>query len=273
MVLPVPPPANAATVGSDGSDSDAPETVTLTQSKKHSQKHDAVIQQVHAAQKEKKRLRNQQRDKKLKEQAENTKKKRKAKEMIEDVGLQARMERVMPDGDEGQDHSTDEEWMGTGEGSSEMDDDDVGDDIGEEEDRGDDHEAYSEDESVDTASATPPSAQPRRNPKHLPDHLFTAAFSQAKKAASHAKDSSKRKATDDGRSSRSARKRARSNVSPKDLLIGYVSFQVHLHSAYTFLTGFPVREQSERCRKTNIHLALAQFLLPKSESSSIEHSR
>ena len=233
--VPSPPPANAATTGGDDSDSDAPETFTLTQSKKHSQQHNAAIQRVHAAQNEKKRLQNQQRDRRLKEQAENVKKKRRAEEMVEEVELQARMERAMQeavDEEEDEDQSTDddEEFMGIGGDSSGVDEDDVGDDMDEEEERDDDYEAFSEDESMETSPCvTPPSTRPRRNPKHLPDHLFTAAFSQAEKAKSYPKVTSKRNATDDGRSSRSTQKRAWSNAKPKDILIGCVSFQISPH--------------------------------------------
>jgi len=75
----------------------------------------------------------------------------------------------------------DEEFMGTGEGSSRVDEGGAGSEIGEGKEEGDDDESYSEDEGMNT---TPPTAQPRRNPKHLPDHLFkfAAAFSQAEKA-------------------------------------------------------------------------------------------
>jgi len=199
-------------------DSDAPEAVSLSQSKKHSKIHEAAIQQAQAAQKEKTRLRNQKRDKKLKDQAAHSKKKLKEKDAEEDPQLHARMERALreavdeAEGTESNDSDDDDETFPDFEAASspvsgDEDDDDNGDEM-----------------DAEPTSTQPPSpAQPKRNPKHLPDYLFTSAFAaQAEKAKSLSKSSSKRKATDDEDLTQTSqkRKRARSTAVPKDVLIG-----------------------------------------------------
>ena len=78
--------------------------------------------------------------------------------MVEDAGLEARMDRAMQeaeDEEEGaKDRSTDDdkEFMGSGAGSSGVYESDAGDEMDEGRGEGDDDESYSKDESMDTAS-------------------------------------------------------------------------------------------------------------------------
>jgi len=59
---------------SSGSDSEATEAVALVHSKKISQKQDADFRKTHALVREKKKLKNRQRDQKLKERAASNRK-------------------------------------------------------------------------------------------------------------------------------------------------------------------------------------------------------
>jgi len=206
-------PSHADSTSSD--EEDAPESVSLIQSKLHVKQRDDVLKRVHAAEKKKKRMRNQERDRRLKEQAEGSKRRR--REDAGDVNLEARMERAMQeaeaemgddgDDDEGADFGEEEDgdFMGIDAVSAESSE---GDNPGEE-----DEDSEEGDEEMDTDEEEPP-AKLKSNPNHLPDHLFTAAFS-----SKSAKPPLKREATD-GVPTRKARKRVRSNAPLKDLLIG-----------------------------------------------------
>ncbi|KAF8060723.1 hypothetical protein FPV67DRAFT_1564076 [Lyophyllum atratum] len=211
-------PSHADSASSD--EEDAPESVSLAQSKQHVKKQEDVLKQIQAAEKEKKHLRNKERDRRLKEQAEGSKRKR--KENAGDADLEARMERAMQeaeaemgedgDSDEEGDFSGEEEedFMGIDAGSGESSEEgDSGD-----EDEDEDSEDEDEDEEMITDDEQPLAAASKPNPNHLPDHLFASAFStKSPKAAS------KRKANVDA-PIRKARKRVRSNAPPKDVIIG-----------------------------------------------------
>ncbi|KAG5650530.1 hypothetical protein H0H81_011919 [Sphagnurus paluster] len=210
--------AMAASYAESGSsdEEDAPEIVSLSQSKKNIKDRDNVLKQIETAEKEKKRLRNKERDRRLKEQAEGSKRKR--QEKAGDGELEARMERAMQEAqaEDSDDKVGDEdEFKGiaglSGESSAEGgsgndDDDEMSEDeeLTEDEDMDDDS-----DEGMDEEQPTPRS---KSNPNHLPDHLFASAF-----AAKSAKAASKRKSTEDAPA---PRKRKRTKTSPKDLIIG-----------------------------------------------------
>ncbi|RDB27407.1 hypothetical protein Hypma_004361 [Hypsizygus marmoreus] len=192
---------------SGSSDSeDAPETLSLAQSKQHVKKQEDVLQQVQAAEKLKRKARNQERDRRLKEQAENSKRSRGDR----DADLQARMKRAMQEaeaemGEDGsEDDDEDEDEFRGIDGSSGAEED---------KDESEEDESGSEDESdEDEEMAVPLRSKP--NPNHLPDYLFEAAFS-----SQSTRSSLKRKAKDDV-PTRKARRRTRSNASPKDVLMG-----------------------------------------------------
>ncbi|KAF5376913.1 hypothetical protein D9615_007313 [Tricholomella constricta] len=187
---------------------DAPESVSLAQSMKNVKKQDDVLKQIHTAEKEKKKLRNKERDRRLKEQAESSKKRRKKDEG--DADLEARMERAMQEAEaessEDSEFEDEEEFMGIDVGSRESSEEE---NFGEEEDDDEDDEMDTDEENSE------PPAKLKANPNHLPDHLFASAFSSSSKST---KVASKRKATEDTPARK--RKRVRSNAPPKDLLIG-----------------------------------------------------
>ncbi|KAG5351257.1 hypothetical protein C0989_007234 [Termitomyces sp. Mn162] len=191
------------------SEDDAPETVSLAQSKRSIKQGDDALQRAHAAEKIKKKLRNKEKDQRLKAQAENSKRKWE-KRNDSDANLLARMERAMQeateemdgDGDLGEDgHDGDEdgeEFKGladdSGQGSDNLDAD-----------------LEDDDEAMDSDEETTPTT----NPNHLPDHLFTSVF-----ASTNTKAASKRKTKEDPATRSKPRKRARSDAAPKDVLIG-----------------------------------------------------
>ncbi|GLB36849.1 hypothetical protein LshimejAT787_0311360 [Lyophyllum shimeji] len=209
--------APSRAISASSEEEDAPESVPLSQSKHHAKQHDAMLKQIDAAEKDKKRMRNKERDRRLKEQAENSNRRR--RENLGDAELEARMERAMQEaeaemGEDGDDvdalddsgDEQDEEFAGIDAASAEGSEDYSEKDEDSSEEEEEDEEMGTDEEDTAVKSKT--------NPNHLPDHLFTSAFS-----SKSAKAASKRKATDDV-PTRKARKRVRSNAAPKDLVIG-----------------------------------------------------
>ncbi|KAG6827438.1 hypothetical protein H0H92_011793 [Tricholoma furcatifolium] len=201
---------------SSSGEEDAPEGISFAQSKRNVKKGDSALQKAHAAEKQKNKLRNKERDRRLKEQAVNSKRKRKEGLQESDADLQARMERAMQDAENEVDSDGDsegdvfdgieeDEFKGIDSGF----DEDSGEGSGSESSQGSPHD----DEDMDFEQTE----TPRINPNYLPDSLFTSAF-----ASTTTKSVSKRKATDDnipGTRGKS-RKRTRSNHQPKDVLLG-----------------------------------------------------
>jgi hypothetical protein len=223
---------------SEDEGSDAPEAVSLSQSKKHIQKLETTRKNAEIAQRQSKREKNRERDRKLKERAEKNKDetavkisaKGKAK-VIEsrsgDDELQARMERAMQeaqeesseDEDEDKAESTSqfEEFEGISVNFEEDEDEDSsidGDHTEEEDD-----ESQAEDDSEDDAvHEEPPKSQKTRfNPDHLPDELFAAAFASKPKRKTLAENTEK---DNDAAIFRPKKKRKSSNIQ-KDVVIGY----------------------------------------------------
>ncbi|KAK0457762.1 uncharacterized protein EV420DRAFT_1643619 [Desarmillaria tabescens] len=152
---------------SSDEDDDAPEAVSLSQSKKLIQQQNSSIRKFENAQKEKKRAKNRERDRKLKEQAQG-RKKGKGKEAVEededededegnsgdegDNDAIARMRRAMKDAEEESDEDMDDDV----EMHVEEDEDEEADESDEEEEEFHGFDA------------------PRKS-NHLPDHLFASA--------------------------------------------------------------------------------------------------
>ena len=141
-------------------DEDAPESLSLQDSKRTVRRRAANLLQFEASENEKKRARNRQRDKRLKEQAEIPKRRRK--------DAQARMERAMLD-------AAKEEREG--EGSSEHEDTDVDEDSSDGSSQDEDIEG-DEDEQMGSDDGSDQEDDTKRNPDYLPDHLFVSAFSK-----------------------------------------------------------------------------------------------
>ncbi|KAG6865212.1 hypothetical protein C0991_004413 [Blastosporella zonata] len=188
-------------------DEDAPESVSLAQSRRNIKKGDDALQKAHAAEKSKKKLQNQGRDRRLKEQAENSKRRR--NEELEgegDAELQARMERAMQEAAAEMDEDGD---------SGDADEDEFkGIDINSDEYSGEGSEGSGAGEDSDEEMKSDDEPGAKSNPNHLPDHLFATAF-----ASTTTKATSKRKANQDP-PTRKTRKRTRSNATTKDVLIG-----------------------------------------------------
>ena len=179
-------------------DEDAPESLSLQDSKRTIRRQAANLLKFEASEKEKQRARNRQRDKRLKEQAEIPKKRRK--------DAQARMERAMLDAaEEGRE----------GEGSSEHEDqEDVDKDSS---DGGSQDEDIEEDEDEQMGSDDPSDQEDdtKRNPDYLPDHLFVSAFSKPTATSKTISQSSAQAKLPRKASKRRLR-------SAKDIVVGYV---------------------------------------------------
>ncbi|KAG6885678.1 hypothetical protein C0992_004969 [Termitomyces sp. T32_za158] len=212
-----------------GSEDDAPESVSLAQSKGNIKKSDDALQQVHAAEKLKKKLRNKEKDRRLKEQAENSKRKRKN---AGDVNLEAQMERAVQgaaeemnedddSGENGSSNDEDEEDFRGICGDSEEDSGQVSDDI--------DPDREQDDEEMDFEDRQ----TTKTNPNHLPDHLFASAF-----ASTTGKTPLKRKVKQGSSTRSSPIKRSRSNAAPKDVLIGWLTYTQKVTLTRSICWGF-----------------------------------
>ena len=189
---------------SDSSDDEgagAPETISLTQSKKDIQKLDAEVKKVQIAVRQSKRRRNREVDRKLKERANANR----GGEDKEDE-LEARMQRATQEADE----EMDEGESGSESGSDSENSGDDDDDDDDEDEQGSKQEEEEEEEEAEILFQK----QRTYNANHLPDELFTAAF--ASKAPTP-----KRKTTEEDTSHpKTAKKRKRSHTQ-KDLIVGY----------------------------------------------------
>ena len=224
---------------SEDEGSDAPEAVSLSQSKKHIQQLETTRKNAEIAQRQSKREKNRERDRKLKERAEKNKDeaavkisaKGKAKVIESQSGddeLQARMERAMQ---EAQEESSEDDDDDKAESSSQFDEfdgisvngeEDVDEDSsidGDHTEEEDDDESQAEDDSEDDGvQEEPPKSQKTRfNPDHLPDELFAVAFASKPKRKTLAENIEK---DNDATISRPKKKRKSSNIQ-KDVVIGY----------------------------------------------------
>jgi hypothetical protein len=194
---------------SESENDDAPESISLSRSKKDTQKLDAERRNAEVTQRRIKREKNRNMDRKLKERAVTNKKgkvsvdgiiverrKRRKVDAEKDEGqsdkpdeLEKRMRRAMKDA-EGEDEleGNGEEFMGIDKGEGAAEDD------------------YSSSGIDDNETGVV------SNPDHLPDELFAAAFSS----------SSKRKILGKELKPPATKKRKKSSSSSKDTIIGFV---------------------------------------------------
>jgi len=194
---------------SDGED--APEVITLAQSKKDIQKLDAELKKAEIAARKSKKSQNREMDRKLKERADMN---RGGKQMKGDEvgGMEARMYRAMQEAQE----EMDEEGESGSVGDSEKDD---GDKEEEQEDDSSlkDDQGSKEEGVEEEAEVLPPNPLTKKtlNANHLPDKLFTAAF--ASKAST-----SKRKAPDDEEDNppKQTSKKPKRPHTRRDLIVG-----------------------------------------------------
>ncbi|PBK65792.1 hypothetical protein ARMSODRAFT_960678 [Armillaria solidipes] len=172
---------------SSDEDDDAPEAVSLSQSKKLIQQQNSSIRQFQNAQKEKKRAKNRERDRKLKEQAQGRKKGRgKDEESSGDEGDDdaiARMRRAMKEAGEESDEDMDAEMY----------------------DEEDEEEESDEEEEEFHGFDAP------RKSNYLPDHLFASAAASVPSVEKKTKSKSSKEAE-------KTRKRKRSTA--KDRVLG-----------------------------------------------------
>ena len=184
---------------SDGED--APEIISLAQSKKDIQKIDAELKKAEMAARKSKKSQNREIDRKLKERADMN---RGGKQKGDEVGgLEARMYRAMQEAQE----EMDEEGESGSLGDSEKDDDDK--------EEQEDVSSLEGEEEEKEAEILPPNPLKKKtyNANHLPDELFTAAF--ASKTST-----SKRKAPDDDPPKQTSKKPKRSHTR-RDIIVGY----------------------------------------------------
>ncbi|KAK0203000.1 hypothetical protein DFS33DRAFT_1344211 [Desarmillaria ectypa] len=183
---------------SSDEDDDAPEAVTLSQSRKLIQQQNSSIRQFENAQKEKKRAKNRERDRKLKEQAQG-RKKGKGKEAVDEG------EDRESSGDEGDNDAIARMRRAMKEAGEESD-----------EDMDDDAEMHDEEEESDEEEEEEFHGfdAPRKS-NHLPDHLFTSA---AASVPSSIEKKAKSKSPKEAEKTRK-RKRSTSNKA-KDRVLG-----------------------------------------------------
>ncbi|KAK0434592.1 hypothetical protein EV421DRAFT_1909247 [Armillaria borealis] len=173
---------------SSDEDDDAPEAVSLSQSKKLIQQQNSSIRQFENAQKEKKRAKNRERDRKLKEQAQG-RKQGKGKEDEEsssgegDDDAIARMRRAMKEAGEESDEDVDVEM----------------------------HDEEDEEEESDEEEEEFHGFDAPRKSNHLPDHLFASAATSVPSVEKKTKSKSSKEAE-------KTRKRKRSTA--KDRVLG-----------------------------------------------------
>jgi hypothetical protein len=189
-------------------DDEAPESLSLEESRRDVQKHTDKLQQFREAEKAKKRARNRERDRRLKEQAERGRRRRGAEDGP-DIDVEARMKRAMEDAEAESDSDDSESVADQGDNTQGDDGEGIGGkhDVGK---TGENSDAESNNDGDGLlAEATP-------NPNYLPDHLFTSAFT------SHTIQSrttpKKREAEEN--SKHQAKKRARRDNSAKDVVVG-----------------------------------------------------
>ena len=192
---------------SDGED--APEIISLAQSKKDIQKLDAELKKAEMAARKSMKSQNREKDRKLKERADmNRAGKSKGDEV---AGLKARMYRAMQEAQEEMDEEDDNGSVGD---SVEDDEEEDQEDVSSPESE----QGSNEEEEEDEEAEIPPPKTLKKTYKanHLPDELFTAAF--ASKAST-----SKRKALDDEEDNppKQASKKPKRPHTRRDLIVGY----------------------------------------------------
>ncbi|KAJ8509478.1 hypothetical protein ONZ45_g8357 [Pleurotus djamor] len=175
------PPSN-----SSDSESDAPETVALSNSRKSAKKDTARIQAAKSAAKLQNKLKNREKDRKLKERAEKTR------------GIPNAEEAVDPEvADVDEDSGSEEAWNGVesdasssySQSASTEEEGDIEDD---------------EDHAMEDLSQS----------KHLPDHLFSSAFSSISTKNPPLKPSK-------AKAAHRPKKHRRPLGRPKDIIVGF----------------------------------------------------
>ncbi|KAF9261766.1 hypothetical protein L218DRAFT_930311 [Marasmius fiardii PR-910] len=221
------PPIHTELSSSD-SENDAPESISLSQTKKASQQHEKTLRGQQLAEKEKQRARNRKRDRVLKEQALRSSKRRKEKDVDEKGGVEerngaeARMLRAMQQAEE--ESEEDEDEGQDGESSEDDEDEEMDEDSedGEDEDGLNDVEMDQDSESdlEEIRSISVPS----RTSNRLPDHVFmSAATPSSSKTPTLSKKSSQIP----------SKKRNKAKKSPKEAVVGGRTIKV-LASADSF---------------------------------------
>ncbi|KAK0218157.1 hypothetical protein IW262DRAFT_1119626 [Armillaria fumosa] len=179
---------------SSDEDDDAPEAVSLSQSRKLIQQQNSSIRQFENAQKEKKRAKNRERDRKLKEQAHGRKRgKEKEKEKDEESS-----------GDEGDDDAISRMRRAMKEAGEESDED-MDAEMHDEDDEGDEEEESDEEEEEFHGFDAP------RKSNHLPDHLFASAAASVPSIEKKTKSKSSKEAE---------KTKKRKRTTAKDRLLG-----------------------------------------------------
>lgn len=221
-------PYRTDNLSSSDDEEEAPEAVSLVQSKRTANVQETTLKEIQAAEKERRKEHNRERDRKLKERADATRKLRKAVDLGDGGELRARMERAMQDAEEEMDgEDEDEDMSGSGDttsdGDSESGEDDDDDDAEQDIELGETVEGdvmRSEDEDDDQINSSDSDESTlkenlTKNPQHLPDHIFASAFTP------DAQHSSSRQPKDLTTSSRKARKRKNTRQNgAKDLILG-----------------------------------------------------
>lgn len=210
-------PPYSTDVTSSSDDEDAPEALSLIQSKRNAETHDDALNKFKAAEKAKRKERNRARDRKLKERAEKTRNTKTSATEREDA--HGRMERAMRNAEEemnedGSESENDYEGSAKETGG--------GDEVMEMvEDKNDGVMESDDDGSQDETSESPSEqsqAKPKRNSQHLPDHIFTSAFTPRTQLSS-----SKRQLLASVSRKSDTVKRRKHRARAKDLTAGYVS--------------------------------------------------
>ena len=210
-------PRHSSSHSESSDDEDAPETISLAQSKKDIQKIDAELKKAEMAARKSKKSQNREMDRKLKERADMNRGGRQ-KGDDEVGGLEARMYRAMQEAQE----EMDEESESGNVGDSGKD----GDDKEEEEDvssleleQGSDDD---DDEKEEAEILAPDPLKKTYKANHLPDELFTAAFaSKASKSKRKTKD-----IEEDNPPKQTSKKPKRSHTR-EDLIVGY-AFPIYI---------------------------------------------
>ena len=192
---------------SESSDNEgAPETISLTQSKKDIRKLDAALKRVEVAVRQSKRRQNREVDRKLKVRAGINKGGEKMGD--EAAGLEARMQQAKQETqEEVHEGGSESERVGGGDSENSGEED-------EEDESGLKNGQGSKGEEAEILSLTKlPSKKKTHNANHLPDELFTAAF--ASKAPT-----SKRKTTEEDNPQCQTRKKSKRSQTHKDIIVG-----------------------------------------------------
>ena len=208
-----------------GSDSDVPESLSLTQTKKSAQSQNKAWKQAHADEIRRKKEKNRTRDRELKERAELRKRAKAEDDVV------SRMERAMGDaGDEDSEEEDEDDLEITTEGAHK--DEEGSEEYSEEGDVDEDDDMdsevqtkHQEDDSMsDKSSEEEDFTSSNQNQNHLPEHLFASMstptpkqsmVSAPRKTQVHRKDT---------------KKRSPHRTKPKDFVLGCVFLLLHIKS-------------------------------------------